>query len=102
YLHSFPTRRSSDLVSANELSSHAIMVSTRLEEQDILKLLQQLPEIQRSIFSLYEIEGYSHQEIGQMLNVPESTSRTYLTRAKGRLRKLYTDQFCAVQTIHHS
>jgi|GEM_PF-64009 len=91
-----------DDVSANELSSHAIMVSTRLEEQDILKLLQQLPEIQRSIFSLYEIEGYSHQEIGQMLNVPESTSRTYLTRAKGRLRKLYTDQFCAVQTIHHS
>ncbi len=91
-----------DDVSAGELSSHAIMVSTRLEEQDILKLLQQLPEIQRSIFSLYEIEGYSHQEIGQMLNVPESTSRTYLTRAKSRLRKLYTDQFCGIHTIHHS
>jgi len=91
-----------DDVSANDLSAHAIMVSTRLEEQDIMKLLYQLSEIQRSIFNLYEIEGYSHQEIGQMLNVPESTSRTYLTRAKSRLRKLYMDQFCDLPSINHS
>ncbi len=91
-----------DDVSANDLSAHAIMVSTRLEEQDIMKLLYQLPEIQRSIFNLYEIEGYSHQEIGQMLNVPESTSRTYLTRAKSRLRKLYMDQFCDLPSINYS
>ncbi len=91
-----------DDVSATDLSSHAIMVSTRLEEQDIMKLLYQLPDIQRSIFNLYEIEGYSHQEISQMLNVPESTSRTYLTRAKSRLRKLYMDQFCDLPSINHS
>ena len=89
-------------VSAHDMASHAVMVSTRLEEQDIMKLLYQLPDIQRSIFNLYEIEGYSHQEIGQMLNVPESTSRTYLTRAKSRLRKLYMEQFYSLQTINHS
>jgi RNA polymerase sigma factor (sigma-70 family) len=48
-----------------------------------------LPSIQKSIFNLYEVEGYSHEEIGEMLQIPESTSRTYLTRAKQKLRKIY-------------
>lgn len=91
-----------DDVSDKELVHHAVMVSTKLEEQDILKLLYELPEIQRSIFNLYEIEGYSHEEIGKLLNVPESTSRTYLTRAKSKLRKLYMDQVSELQNIHHS
>lgn len=91
-----------DDVSPGDLSIHAVSVSTALEEQDILKLLNYLPNIQRSIFNLYEIEGYSHQEISDMLSIPESTSRTYLTRAKVRLRKLYTDQVYDLQTIKHS
>lgn len=91
-----------DDLSDRDLTGHAVGVSTRLEEQDILKLLYELPEIQRSIFNLYEIEGYSHEEISQLLNVPESTSRTYLTRAKSRLRKLYIDQSAELQNIHHS
>ncbi|WP_235891181.1 RNA polymerase sigma factor [Sphingobacterium lumbrici] len=91
-----------DDVSDKELVHHAVMVSTKLEEQDILKLLYELPEIQRSIFNLYEIEGYSHEEIGKLLDVPESTSRTYLTRAKSKLRKLYMDQVSELQNIHHS
>ena len=57
--------------------------------QDILKLLDKLPEIQRVIFTLFEVEGYSHEEIAQQLNIPESTSRTYLTRGKQKLRVLY-------------
>jgi len=63
-----------------------------LEYEDMLSLIQQLPDIQRSIFNLYEIEGYSHEEIGKELGIPESTSRTYLTRAKQKLRKLYLSQ----------
>lgn len=85
-----------------ELIHYAVSSSTKLEENDILKLLYELPEIQRSIFSLYEIEGYSHEEIGKLLHIPESTSRTYLTRAKARLRKLYTDQFSVLDNINHS
>lgn len=86
----------------SDLKGHAVMVSTRLEENDILQLLNELPAIQKSIFSLYEIEGYSHEEIGAMLDIPESTSRTYLTRAKSKLRKLYTEQFSVVDKINHS
>lgn len=63
--------------------------SVNLEVDDILKLLDTLPEIQRLIFNLFEVEGYSHEEIGLKLRIPESTSRTYLTRAKKKLRELY-------------
>ena len=39
---------------------------------------------------MYEIEGYSHQEIGENLDIPSSTSRTYLARAKQKLRDKIT------------
>ena len=44
------------------------------------------------IFNLYEIEGFSHDEIAKQLHIPDSTSRTYLTRAKQKLRMLYLEQ----------
>ncbi|MES2276788.1 MAG: sigma-70 family RNA polymerase sigma factor [Bacteroidota bacterium] len=59
-----------------------------INAQDILKLMDTLPAIQRTIFNLYEIDGYSHDEIANMLGVAPSSSRVYLTRAKEKLRKL--------------
>nr|WP_262914402.1 RNA polymerase sigma factor [Sphingobacterium rhinopitheci] len=90
-----------DLTDA-DLKSHAVMISTSLEEKDIMNLLNSLTDVQRSIFNLYEIEGYSHDEIGKMLQIPESTSRTYLTRAKSKLRQLYMEQFEILEKINHS
>ena len=66
-----------------------IMASEELQVKDILALMDQLPEQQRMIFNLYEVEGYNHEEIAEMLNIPEGTSRTYLMRAKKRLKALY-------------
>lgn len=86
--------------SAEDIQVHTVVMTDRLGVEDILKLLTRLPDIQRSIFNLFEIEGYSHEEIGSMLNIPESTSRTYLTRAKQRLRKLYIEEFSVSQNIH--
>jgi RNA polymerase sigma factor (sigma-70 family) len=67
---------------------HASGTIESLNAQDILKLINQLPALQTTIFNLYEIDGYSHDEIAQMLNIPASSSRVYLARAKERLRKL--------------
>jgi len=83
-------RLKDDNVSEEELRKVYVAPVDNLEVQDILKLLSQLPDVQRIIFNLYEIEGFSHQEIGQQLKIPESTSRTYLTRAKQKLRLLYS------------
>lgn len=79
-----------DDVAETELSTLHVQAPDNLAVSDILKLLDGLPEIQQVIFNLYEIEGYSHEEIAKGLRIPESTSRTYLTRAKQKLRKLYT------------
>jgi RNA polymerase sigma factor (sigma-70 family) len=64
-------------------------VDGKLHVQEILKLLDALPLLHRTVFSLYEIEGFSHDEVATMLKIPVSSSRTYLTRAKAKLRELY-------------
>lgn len=69
----------------------AVNVISELNVKDILKLLNELPEMHRLVFNLYEIDGYSHQEISTLLNISESSSRVYLTRAKLALRKLYAN-----------
>ncbi|MFC4210258.1 RNA polymerase sigma factor [Pedobacter lithocola] len=66
-----------------------VSVASDLHVQDILKLLNHLPETHRLVFNLYEIEGFAHDEISKMMNIPESSSRVYLTRAKNKLRTLY-------------
>lgn len=66
-----------------------VIPSQDIEIEEIMALLNRLPDIQRIIFILFEIEGYSHEEIAARLNIPESTSRTYLTRGKQKLRTYY-------------
>lgn len=78
-----------DDVNEQDIGPQQVSASSELYVADILKMLDQLPDIQRTIFNLYEVEGYSHEEVSTMLVIPESTSRTYLTRAKKKLRKLY-------------
>ena len=68
---------------ANETS-----VIEELEAEDILNLLKELPEGCRIIFNLKVIEGYNHNEIGEMLDITASASRSQLTRAKKLLRLL--------------
>jgi len=65
-----------------------ISVTDNLNAQDILNLMKVLPSIQLAIFNLYEIDGYNHDEIADMLNIPASSSRVYLSRAKEKLRKI--------------
>jgi len=66
-----------------------VSIASELHVNDILNLLNHLPDTQRLVFNLYEIEGFSHDEISKMLTIPESSSRVYLTRAKNKLRTLY-------------
>lgn len=76
-----------DLDNAAPISSSVGTVDN-LNVQDILKLMSELPAIQLTIFNLYEIDGYNHDEIANMLTIPVSSSRVYLSRAKERLRKM--------------
>ena len=64
-----------------------------LSMEEILNLLDELPPVQRMVFNLYEIQGYSHKEISIKLNIKESSSRTFLTRAKRKLQIRYNANF---------
>lgn len=68
-------------------------IISNLTAQDILILLNKLPDVHKMVFQLYEIEGFSHEKISGMLDIPESSSRVYLTRAKKRLRELFPVYF---------
>ena len=63
-------------------------IQSALNVQDILKLLNLLPQNQSLVFNLSVIDGYSHAEIAKLLNVKESSSRTFLTRARHALQQL--------------
>ncbi|MEG1020396.1 MAG: sigma-70 family RNA polymerase sigma factor [Myroides sp.] len=59
-----------------------------LNEQDVLKLLDYLPQGAKNIFCLFAIEGYSHKEIAEQLNVSEGTSKSQLNVARTKLKEL--------------
>lgn len=63
-------------------------VYSDLECEYIMKAIQKLPEGYRLVFNLYEIEGYSHKEVGEKLGINENTSKSQLHWAKKYLRKL--------------
>jgi RNA polymerase sigma factor (sigma-70 family) len=58
-----------------------------LHLKDLLLFVQKLPSQYRLVFNLYALEGYSHKEIGRMLQISESTSRSNLTRARLLLKE---------------
>lgn len=66
---------------------------SKLTVEDIMSLLNELSDIQRLIFNLKEIEGYSHEEISKKLEIAVGTSRSYLFRAKAKLRELFKIKF---------
>jgi len=75
-----------DLAHAEDIGKQASAIE-QLNAADILKLMDRLPQAQRMVFNLYEIDGYNHDEIAAMLGITASSSRVYLGRAKEKLRE---------------
>ena len=57
----------------------------RMEAKELADLIRQLPTGYQTIFNLYAVEGYNHVEIGKMLGIRESTSRSQYARARALL-----------------
>jgi RNA polymerase sigma-70 factor (ECF subfamily) len=66
--------------------AHQDYSAEKLMADDLLKLVQALPDGYRTVFNLFAIEGYSHQEIAQQLSISESTSKTQYLRARAYLK----------------
>jgi len=59
----------------------------KIDKEDILKMLWNLPAGYRIVFNLFAIEGYKHEEIAEMLNISVNTSKTQLFKARKMLQE---------------
>lgn len=74
-----------DIEEANGLKLDEEVLSD-MTAAEIMEVIQELPVGYRTIFNMYEIEGYTHPEIGEILNISVGTSKSQLSRAKELLR----------------
>jgi RNA polymerase sigma-70 factor (ECF subfamily) len=58
-----------------------------LGAEEIMSLVQKLPPRSRMVFNLYVMEGFTHKEIGELLQINEGTSKSQLFEAKRALQK---------------
>jgi len=63
------------------------MAMANLDAKDLIALIQQLAPGYRMVFNLYAIEGYSHKEIGEIMNITEGASKSQLSRARTILKE---------------
>jgi RNA polymerase sigma factor (sigma-70 family) len=69
-------------------------IFSTLSEEELIKIISSLPDGYRMVFNLFAIEGFSHKEISELLNIEESTSRSQLLKARRilqeKVQELYT------------
>jgi len=60
--------------------------------EDLLKKIQKLPVGFRTVFNLYAVEGYNHNEIGELLGISDGTSKSQYSRARVLLRQMIDEE----------
>ena len=74
-----------DFVNAPSISVPDVI--SLLSSEELLAMIQELPDGYRMVFNLNTIEGYSHKEIGEIMNISVNTSKSQLSRARNSLQK---------------
>ena len=74
-----------DINFASEVGIREESIPSIMQAKEVVECIRLLPIGYRTVLNLYAIEGYSHKEIGNMLDIEESTSRSQYTRAKAML-----------------
>ncbi|MEO6733719.1 MAG: RNA polymerase sigma factor [Ferruginibacter sp.] len=76
-----------ELSAATEIAIPSEVIS-KMSSLELLHFLKELSPVTRSVFNLFIVEGYSHKEIGQLLHIPEGTSKWHLSEARKHLQKM--------------
>ncbi len=85
-------RRTEDLDTVYSANTDDPDALSNLTEQEILSAVQELSPAYRAVFNLYVVEGYSHKEIGEALDITESTSRSNLVKARIKLQEYFASK----------
>lgn len=75
-------KMSDDLETVRGMKTDITSQIQNIGYRELMKMVMTLPPGFRTVFNLYAIEGFSHKEIGEMLGISETTSRTQLSRAR--------------------
>jgi RNA polymerase sigma factor (sigma-70 family) len=92
-----------ELDKAEHISDDNELPDKQIDYQELLNMIQQLPHAYRTVFNLYAIEGYTHEEIGVMLNINTGTSKSNLFKAREKLKNLngtHQTQIVAINAAH--
>ena len=79
-----------EFIDIQDIASDIMIDSDALQQinlKDLTKIISNLPNGYRTIFNMFIIDGYSHKEIAEKLNISISTSKSQLLRAKKQLKK---------------
>jgi RNA polymerase sigma factor (sigma-70 family) len=77
-----------DIAYASGVQVREESVPSIVQAKQVVECIRMLPVGYRTVLNLYAVEGYSHKEIGEMLDIEESTSRSQYTRAKQMLEEI--------------
>ncbi|HXS57105.1 MAG TPA: sigma-70 family RNA polymerase sigma factor [Hanamia sp.] len=77
-----------DLIHASSLQINENNIPSMLQAKQVVECIRLLPIGYRTVLNLYAIEGFSHKEIGGILDIEESTSRSQYTRARSLLEEI--------------
>jgi len=78
-----------------DINSDSII--SNISADDLIELIQGLTPQYRAVFNLYALEGFSHKEVAQKLNISEGTSKSNLARARAILQKRVKEHFYVSQ-----
>jgi len=67
---------------------HYDLPDSKLSYDDLIAMVHRLPPAYRAVFNLYAIEGYTHSEIGKLLDINEGTSKSNLFKARDKLKNM--------------
>ncbi len=77
-----------DDIMGTEMEEESEDLLDKISFQDLLNCVQDLSPAYRSVFNMYVVDGFSHKEIAQKLEISEVTSKSNLSKAKMNLRKI--------------
>lgn len=77
-----------DIIHANSIYVKEDMIPSIMQAKQVVECIRMLPLGYRTVLNLYAIEGFSHKEIANLLDIEESTSRSQYTRAKAMLEEI--------------
>jgi RNA polymerase sigma factor (sigma-70 family) len=87
FLRKLPVAYTADLSDIKEETAIENHVIQKMNADELLGLIKQLPKATQLVFNLYSVDGFNHREIAEMLSISEGTSKWHVSEARKQLKQ---------------